>query len=618
MDDYSYRTVRLARPAALTLSALLMLGAVGHAAAAVSFSVTPERTRTTLDQPIRVQGAVVADKDLGNLPMPAVPASDAFQIVTSTRNQSSSSSISITNGRAERKVEITTYFTWVIAPKQLGSFTFPALSLSVEGQNYASQPFTVEVLKEAVQSADVVVRLRCSKTRLYVGEQASLTVVLGQKPNASVQLTNEGFGALMQSVRTAAGQDFSLVDLSRGKVAAVEDVIDGERYAVYKVQLALIPLNPGQLALKPIPLQYNILRRSRSRDPFDDFFGGSFFGNVQAQAATAMSNSLTVTALALPPPPANFSGVVGKATLSVDVDPREVSAGGAVTLKVNLRAETRPGNVGELTLPQTPAFETFTPEKNTVADTTAEGIVTRRTYKYLLIARQEGSTSVPPLSFVYFDPVAGQYRTLSSEAFPITVTKGTGTEKPATRYLSQAEIREVGNDIRYIKAPPHLNGQSARPYRGPLFYLLNLIPVLVMLFSLLYRLQRSREAADPTLLVRRRAYNLALRRLADLGRRPQALTPANFLAALSAALEDYITQTFVFAAAGKTTEELTAALAEFGADESVRAGLRELSSRLDALRFGGLALDHSACIGVLAQTRALVSSLEAVKKGAKK
>jgi hypothetical protein len=148
--------------------------------------------------------------------------------------------------------------------------------------------------------------------------------------------------------------------------------------------------------------------------------------------------------------------------------------------------------------------------------------------------------------------------------------------------------------------------------------LVNIIPLLVILISLLYRLQRSREAADPTLLVRRRAYSLALRRLADLGRRPQALTPANFLSTLSAALEDYITQTFGFAAAGKTTEELTAALAEFGADESVRTGLRELLSHLDALRFGGLALDHSACVSVLAQARSLVSSLETVKKGAKK
>ena len=102
-------------------------------------------------------------------------------------------------------------------------------------------------------------------------------------------------------------------------------------------------------------------------------------------------------------------------------------------------------------------------------DTTDRGLLTRKTLKYLVIPRQEGTLELPSISFPYFDPESGTYKTAASDKFTLTVTKGKESAKPQTRYLTQEEISEVGHDIRYIKTDVKLRNERDMPYRNPLF-----------------------------------------------------------------------------------------------------------------------------------------------------
>ncbi len=598
------------------IAAVVLTGAMALFAD-IRFTVSPERTRTTLNQPIRVTATLVSSKDLGSVPAPSLPGNSDFKVLSVNRNQSSTSSINIVKGQARRRTEITYHFHYTIAPKKLGTFTFPALKAFIDGKTYSTKPFTVEVREQAVKTADVIARVRCSKRSLYVGEQAVLSAEIGHKQSASVQLTTEGFRSFLNELREKMSGSFSLVDLSSGKVGGKEELVNGERYVMYTVRYALLPLSSGTHSVPATTLQYNVLRRTRRRrhDPFDDFFGSSFFGSsVQRQPATVLSNALRLTVKPLPPAPDDFCGVVGDASLSADVNPKRVAAGEAVTLRVTIRGSTRPGSLAEIELPALNGFEVFTPEKHTYADTSARGISTRRTYKYLLIPRSEGSPRIPAVTLSYFDVGAGEYRRLSTDEVALTVTASSGEQSGGGRYLSQAEIREVGRDIRFIKTAHGLQNQSRLPHRSPLLFLVNVLPLCIVLFSSLYRVQSVRRSRDPSSVLRRRAAATAHKDLSRLAREKE-LDNTRFVGRLHGIITAYLTRRFGFAAAGQTSDELAQELGERGADPVLVERLTGLLGTMDAYRFGGGAFGEGSRPELLKTTQELIGSFERSSRG---
>jgi hypothetical protein len=120
-------------------------------------------------------------------------------------------------------------------------------------------------------------------------------------------------------------------------------------------------------------------------------------------------------------------------------------------------------------------------------DTTGNGIVTHKTYKYLIIPKQEGVLTIPPLSWSYFDPAAKAYKTIRTDTLKLRVTKGAGGAAIQSRYLTQEEIRQVGQDIHFIKTGIKIKRQSVQQYKNPFFLLMYLLPLCIALFSLLDR-----------------------------------------------------------------------------------------------------------------------------------
>jgi hypothetical protein len=280
--------------------------------------------------------------------------------------------------------------------------------------------------------------------------------------------------------------------------------------------------------------------------------------------------------------------------LSASVDPATIPAGEAATCRVTLRGNTRPGSIGDVRLPELPDFEVFTPEKSVSADTTENGIGTHQTYRYLLIAKREGEMEIPAISYTYFDPASGSYRTARAGPFPLTVTKGVAGPKTRSRYLTQADIQEVGKDIRYIKIPDRLHDQIDKPYRSPLFLVLYPVPFLIALFSLLYRVQSTRREKDLAGLKRRRAFGEALADMRRLRRKAGRLSEADFLGRITEIAERYFTDRLAFAAAGMTIGEITEQLREAGVSAETVEAARRLLEQVAALRFGGVSAgEHS-------------------------
>jgi hypothetical protein len=586
----------------------------------ISFSVSGDRSNALLGEQIQITAQIVSNKQLPGSLAPQIPKNEDFDVLGMNQNQSQSTSIQIINGKMTQNVAITYYFNYTIAPKKVGAFTFPALQVNVDGKSYSSSPFSITVGKEEVQTSDVKAYLLVSKKALFIGEQTFLTVKVAQKAGSQAQLTQQGLAGLYDKLEKNLSRNFAVARLfnqlpSKGAM----ETINGEKNFIVQVQYALFPISTGDITIVPVPFEFISLKKVQSRrgtDAFGDFFPEEFFGGgVQQVAKSVLTNGLTIHSSALPDAPAGFSGAVGTFTMTVVVDPKQVSSGEAVTLTALVRGSTRPGNMGDLAMPPLPECEVFAPEKHVSIDTTKNGISCAKSYKYLIIPRQEGRLVIPPLLWVYFDPLAQNYKTLRSDSIAITVTKGKTTQASQTRYLTQEEIRQVGQDIRYIKTGVTIKKQTDQPYKNALFLFLFPTPFLIAIFALLYKHQAKRRENDASIALRQKAARRAFKTLALLNKKAQSMTATDFLAQVSGCLEDFITHKFGFAATGKTLGDLGRELTQRGVDDATVSQLISFLENMDVYRFGQASPDAASRNGLLVKTEGFVRDLAKHNRG---
>lgn len=577
----------------------------------LSFSVTPDRTRLANGEQMIVTATIVSNRQLAKSAPPQLPPSEDFTVIRTTQNQSQSTSIQILNGRTEQKVEITYQYSYFIAPRHGGTFTFPALSLSADGKNLASNPFEVTVSNEQVRNADVRVMVLASDRSLVIGQQTTLTVKVAQRAQSPAQLTEQGFVALFDAVEKALGKNFSMYKLFGNSLKATTEQVGGEAHRVYTLRWALFPLVEGPISIPAIPFEYvenQRVQRQRSNDPFfDDFFFG---GGVQQVPKSTASNPLSIQVAALPSPPSGFCGAVGDFSINASLSMAEVPVGEAVTLTVAIKGNTRSGNLPDPILEKLDFAETFSPEKQVIVDTLENGIVSRKVNKYMIVPREEGTHIIPAITLTYFNPATKSYVTTSTPSLSLIVTKGKGASTTSSRYLTQEDIQMVGSDIRYIKTGVALRSQSAAAHRRPLFFVLFPLPFLAMLFATLYRFQSVRRQKNAATTLRARALRKALRSLDFLSHPRSDQSAAQFIANLTEVMLEYISRRFAFSAIGKTMDELRFSLSECRVDATIAAKCCAQLERLDGYRFGGVTLDETLRSKELAEARETLVLLE--------
>ncbi|MBD3321028.1 MAG: tetratricopeptide repeat protein [Chitinivibrionales bacterium] len=596
-----------------------------ESAGSISVSASAEKTKVSLGEQFVITVRIVSSKRLNNLPVPEIADNESFSVARVAKNSSGfTSSIQIINGKMTKKQEITYYLYYHCAPRKTGTFVFPSLRFTLDGETRSTKPIGITVTKEPTKNPDMIVRLILSRKNLVVGEQALLKVKVLRKAKSTAAWTQSSFSGLIERVDKELGSIFSLSRLFGQGLKRTQERVGGELYEAVVAPYAVFPLSAGSYTVKPVLFEYveqQPIQSGRRRDPmFDDFFGGDFFGfgtRVRQVPASVLSNSMAVTVTSIPPAPAEFSGSVGKFSLDATVEPESIPAGEAVTLKVGVRGNTRPGSVGEPALPDLPEFEIFSPEKHTYVDTTDKGLFSRKTYKYLAIPASEGEAIIPPVKLVYYDPDAGAFKTAASDTLRIAVTRGKGTKQSRSRYLTQAEIREVGTDIRYIKTGASLRNQPDKPYFNPIFFILYPIPFLIAVFSMLYKIQAGRQK-DITVTLRKKAMKTALRELQDVSVKSGSMSGTDLLGRIAAIIERYISHKFGFPATGKMLDELRLELVSRGVRSDIVNNLTMFIISMDEYRFGGSSLDESAKGSMIEKTKSFITDLEKSSAKAKK
>jgi hypothetical protein len=294
-------------------------------------------------------------------------------------------------------------------------------------------------------------------------------------------------------------------------------------------------------------------------------------------------------------PPGYRLGDVGRYSLSAQVEPREVPAGGSVSVVAKLEGV---GNVPQsLLVPEQKGVRFLEPQLVEQVAPRSGVVQGFRTFTYVVELTRPGDIDLGELTLPYWDPKSRSYGVARAALGTVKVTGSA----PAAEVAAQAD---PGRRLHGLITPPaklSARGASASlPLTSKLGYWVALIglPLTTLLGFLLTdlgRLLARRVAARRGSLAA--AFDDALKALAAA-----SSSPAQAAGAAERALFVAIEKGTGIKARGLLKTDVQRALSQAGLPASIAQKASELLGRCDELRFAGETVDLSVFLTEVRQT----------------
>ena len=444
-------------------------------------------------------------------------------------SRSTQSSTQIINGNVTSTSSIT--FTYILMAGKEGTYKIPGATIVADGDNYTSNSVEIKVLppdqtsganngNSARSSRDQANSGKISNQELFMMATASKTnvyeqeaILLTYKVYTQVNLTG-----LRGDVPDLKGFHTQEVELPQQKTFTLEHY-NGRNYntTVWR-QFVLFPQHTGKIEIPSVTFEGTVSQRMASSDPFDAFFNGGNYVNINKNLVTP---KLTINVKELPEgKPANFSGGVGEFTLSSSISTQDLKTNDAVTIKLVISGtgNMKLINTPEVAFPQD--FEIYDPKVENKFNLTRNGLAGNKVIEYLAIPRHAGTYTIPPIEFSYFDLKSQSYKTLKTDAYTLNVAKGEGnSDQVVANFTSKEDLKVLGQDIRYIKTGETRLAKKDDYFFGSMnYYLWYLIPlVLFTTFMVIYRKQ-AMENANVAKVRTKKANKVATKRMKNAGK----------------------------------------------------------------------------------------------------
>ncbi len=491
----------------------------------MAFGIDPMQAQISVEAPSRVAAGenfrlsyTVNTQDVEDFRAGNVP--EGLEVIAGPYT-SRQSSYQIINGHTTSSSSIT--FTYTLYANKNGTYTIPAAHANIGGKSVASRSVRITVSghvsnsggapqmhqedggQHQMESAgtrisgkDLFIKVSANKRRVYEQEPVLLTY----KVYTLVDLTQ-----LEGKMPDLTGFHSQEVPLPQQKSFKMENV-NGKPYrTVTWSQYVMYPQMTGKLQVPSITFKGIVVQQNRSVDPFEAFFnGGSGYVEVKRDI---IAPGLTIQVDPLPKKPANFSAGVGKFNISAQLSTKEVPAGNPVTLRIVVGGT---GNLKLIKLPEVSLpkeFDKYDPKVTDKTKLTAQGVEGNMVYDILFVPRSEGKYTVPSVEFTYFDIQSESYKTIKTQAFSLTVTKGNGRNS-STSYDSPKD-----NDIHNIMTgEARIYDKNAKPFFGCAGYWTSLlIPLVAFIVLLVLFRKRAIDNADIINMRRKKADKMARKRL---------------------------------------------------------------------------------------------------------
>ena len=445
------------------LAALAALAACAWAVPAWALlNVTAETDRDTVQIDGNLYLTVTVSGDSANVPEPKLPNMQNFNVYSSGRSQS----ISIVNG----KITTIVSFTFILTPRFIGAQTIPSIKVSNGRETAATPELTVTVTKAAApaqqqaspgrptrpapraaraaaaKGEQIFLKAETDRKSAYPGEQINVSV----KFYTSVPLSSNP-QYMPPSLKNLISED--LPPVRNG-----ETDIGGVRYAYSEIKAALFALSPGPAEIRPAMVIAQVPTQD-TMDPFDPNFFNKFLAmsGAQGRSVEFVTEKLDLDIKPLPPgAPASFAGAVGNYTVTASVDRPEARAGEAVNFSVTVAGSGNLKAVIAPKFPELPDFKVFDTMSSLDINKDNDIITGKKVFTYILVPRNEGRKTIPPVRFSFFDPQAKVYRSLQTDAVTLTVEKG-GQGARSVNFNpanAGAPVTASGSDIRYVSDKP--------------------------------------------------------------------------------------------------------------------------------------------------------------------
>lgn len=242
-----------------------------------------------------------------------------------------------------------------------------------------------------------------------------------------------------------------------------------------------------------------------------EYYSDPYFSNITVHRPIQLNvtpNDLVVNVKNLPSPkPADFSGGVGEFAIDVSLPSKNIATNQAANIIYTVSGF---GNLKYLKMPnlnmiypkQIDLFDPTSDVKCDIANGTLKGSVS---FDYSIMPLEQGKIKIPEVKFVYFNPETEKYETATARGFSVDIAKGIASDK------SQTGLR-LKFDDKLQKA-----GKLSREFTplifSILYWLLYIIPsVVVVIILYLYR-RRLKELGNLDLLKSKKAGSVARKRL---------------------------------------------------------------------------------------------------------
>ena len=572
----------------------------------------------------RVEFSLNAKPDKGSF---QAPSFEGFDVLAGPA-ESTGSSIQFINGTMTKSVSHT--YTYVLLPQSAGTVTIGAAEVKVDGRTYRTRELPIEVVDEGdggrsqqqqqpsddadrsdaqsrIGKDDILLRAVVSRTSVYKNEPLHVAFKLYTRvPFANVVPESvPSFDGFWSQDLTDPNYEQVGRETYNGKVYETRVLAD---YLLYPQQVGTLTIDPLQITVVA-----QVIIQSRHADPF--FGMGREVLNVPKKL---QSQRVSVTVKPLPDgAPASFNGAVGSFKMDAELPSELLTANSGANATVKISGE------GNLTFVQAPklqlpaSFELYNVKTTESINATTSGITGYRQFEYPFIARAEGSYEIEPIEFSYFDPQRREYVTLRSRAVTFEVApdaRGGGEAVVMQgRGVSKEDVRQLGQDIRFIKlGAPQLRTVAAPFLFSTVYWIV--LAVIVILFALIYvALRRQiRESQNVALVRGKRANKVAVQRFRMAKRYMEEQNRHAFYEEMLRALWGYMSDKFNIPMANLTKENVREELNKRGVSAEIAQSFTNIITRCDEAQYSPV--ESTRMSDVYSEGVNLISQIESVIK----
>ena len=444
---------------------------------------------------------------------------DGFEVLMGP-STSTQQSFQMINGRTSQSSSVT--YTYILAAVKKGTFIISGAHATVDGKSAYSSSVRINVSGKAqnnqqygggmqqqqgaqvrpsgsrISGNDLFIKVSANKTRVHEQEPILLTY----KVYTQLELTQ-----LEGKMPDLTGFHTQEVPLPQQKSFHIETVNGRPYRCVTWSQYVMYPQMTGKLQIPSITFKGLVVQENRNVDPFEAFFnGGSGYVEVKKDI---VAQGMTIQVDPLPQKPSNFSGGVGRFTISASLDHNKVKAGDPVKVRIvvggngNLKLIKQP----EVQLPND--FDKYDAKVTDKTKLTASGLTGNMIYDVLIVPRNQGKYQLQPIELTYFDTSTNKYKTIRTNPMVLEVEKGSGKVGDVADYSQRQD-----KAIHFIHdGAPEMVDTNDYFFGSPLYTILNALVVVIFLVLLIVFRKQAMEMANIDAMRGKKANKVAGKRL---------------------------------------------------------------------------------------------------------